>query len=133
MHPNKLRNLLPSFAMEMGRSVEEVEAVTNYYYKTLRSKLSSLENTMVHIHNLGNFYVKEKALDKSIDITSKFLARLNPTDFTEYGMRKQMKINHDLMKALKEKLNDERSRRRSVINKRFNNEPEKKRNPDLEE
>ena len=119
--------------MEMGRSVEEVEAVTNYYYKTLRSKLSSLENTMVHVHNLGNFYVKEKALDKSIDITSKFLARLNPTDFTEYGMRKQMKINHDLMKTLKEKLNDERSRRREVINKRFNNESKEKRNTNLEE
>jgi hypothetical protein len=119
--------------MEMGRSVEEVEAVTSFYYKTLRSKLSSLESTMVHVHNLGNFYVKEKALDKSIDITGKFLARLNPADFTEYGMRKQMKVNHDLMKALKEKLNDERSRRRDVINKRFNNEPKEKRDSDMEE
>jgi len=133
LHPNKLRNLLPSFAMEMGRSVEEVEAVTSYYYKTLRSKLSSLESTMVHVHNLGNFYVKEKALDKSMDITGKFLSRLSTTDFTEYGMRKQMKINYDLMKALKEKLNDERSRRRDIINKRFNNESKEERNTNLEE
>jgi len=133
LHPNKLRNLLPSFAMEMGHSVEEVEAVTSYYYKTLRSKLSSLESTMVHVHNLGNFYVKEKALDKSIDITGKFLSRLSTADFTEYGMRKQMKINYDLMKALKEKLNDERSRRRDVINKRFNNESKEKRDSNMEE
>ncbi len=108
--------------MEMECSVEEVSAVTSYYYKTLRSKLSSLTEPTVHVHNLGNFYIKENTLDKSMDTSLKYLSKLSTTDFSEYGMRRDIKNNYDKMCAIKEKLDTERLRRRSVINKRFNNE-----------
>jgi len=116
--------------MEIEYSVEEVEAVTKFFYKTLRSKLSSLEQPTIHVHNLGNFYIKEKALDRNIDWCVRYLEKLNPADITEYGMRKSVKTNYELMKQIKGKLDDERSRRREVINKRYGTE--KKRNSDLE-
>lgn len=124
MHPSKVRDLLPSFAMEMDCSVEEVSAVTSYFYKTLRSKLSGLTEPTVHVHNLGNFYIKENALDVSIDASVKYLSKLSTTDIAEYGMRRDIKNNYEKMCLIKDKLNQERMRRRSIINKRFNNEPE---------
>lgn len=133
MHPNKLRNLLPSFAMEMNRSVDEVEAVTSFFYKTLRSKLSSLEHTVVHVQNLGNFYIKEKALDNNIQRYEKVLERLGVGSLEEYGMKKKMRLELNQMVEIKSKLSDEKQRRRFIINKRFNNESEEKRNNNLEE
>lgn len=133
MHPNKLRNLLPSFAMEMNRSVDEVEAVTSFFYKTLRSKLSSLEHTVAHVQNLGNFYIKEKALDNNIQRYEKVLEKLGVGSLEEYGMKKKMRLELNKMVEIKSKLSDEKQRRRSIINKRFNNESEKKRNNNLEE
>ena len=122
MHPLKVRDLLPSFAMEMECPVDEVAAVTSYYYKTLRAKLSGLTDPTVHVHNLGNFYIKENTLDKSMEISLKYLSKLSTTDFEEYSMKKGIKNNYEKMCFIKEKLNQERLRRRSVINKRFNNE-----------
>lgn len=133
MHPSKLRNLLPSFAMEMERPVDEVEAVTNFFYKTLRAKLSELNNTMVHAHNLGTFYIKENALDNSIQATQHILDKLTNTDITEYGMKKKLLQQQETMSNIKQKLTDEKQRRRSIIDKRFNNESGKKRHKNMEE
>lgn len=124
MHPSKVRDLLPSFAMEMDCSVEEVSAVTSYFYKTLRSKLSGLVEPTVHVHNLGNFYIKENALDVSIDASIKYLSKLSTADIAEYGMKRDIKNSFEKMSLIKNKLDLERMRRRSIINKRFNNESE---------
>jgi hypothetical protein len=118
--------------MEMECSVEEVSAVTSYYYKTLRSTLSGLTEPTVHVHNLGNFYIKENALDKNMDISLNYLSKLSTTDIAEYGMRRDIKNNYEKMSLIKNKLDLERMRRRSVINKRYNNEPEKEYNINLE-
>jgi len=119
--------------MEMERPVDEVEAVTNFFYKTLRAKLSELNNTMVHAHNLGTFYIKENALDNSIQATQHILDKLTNTDITEYGMKKKLLQQQETMSNIKQKLTDEKQRRRSIIDKRFNNESGKKRHKNMEE
>lgn len=133
MHPNKVRNLLPSFAMEIGVSVEEVEAVTGFLYKKIRQTLGTLQAPAVRVPNLGNFYIKEDTLDREIAKYEKILENLSDTDFTEYGLKKDLKQRYDLMVAMKGKLNDERQRRVAVINKRYNNELENKHNQVVEE
>lgn len=133
MHPNKVRNLLPSFAMEIGVSVEEVEAVTGFLYKKIRQTLGTLQAPAVRVPNLGNFYIKEDTLDREITKYEKILENLSDTDFTEYGLKKDLKQRYDLMVAMKGKLNDERQRRVAVINKRYNNELENKHNQVVEE
>ena len=116
----------------MEYSVEEVSTVTSYFYKTLRAKLSSLTEPTVHVHNLGNFYIKENALDNSLETSLNYLSKLSTADIAEYGMRRDIKNNYEKMSFIKNKLDMERLRRRSVINKRFNNEPEKEHNSTLE-
>ena len=48
-------------------------------------------------------------------------------------MKKKMRLELNQMVEIKSKLSDEKQRRRFIINKRFNNESEEKRNNNLEE
>lgn len=117
--------------MEMGRSVDEVEAVINFFYKTVRSNLSGLTFPTVHIPNLGNFYIKERALDEEIKKLTIFQDRLSDEDIKQYGIKREIKARITSLEKMKEMLNEERKRRVSVIQKRYGNKEQH--NQNLEE
>jgi hypothetical protein len=123
LRPLKVRDLLPSFAMEMDRPVEEVQAVVAFYYKTLRQKLTSLETVNVQVENLGTFYIKERALHNQIDKLNNYTNKLSDTDIKQYEIKLQVARKIEMMKNMVELILEEKQRRRVVINKRFNNEP----------
>lgn len=125
MKPLKVRDLLPSFAMEMGRPVEEVQTVIAFYYKTLRQKLSGLESVNIQVENLGTFYIKERALNKYIISSEKYKEKLSDINIREYETKLNVQKRIDAMKNIVELLAKEKLRRKDVINKRFNNESEK--------
>ena len=125
MNPDKVRNLIPSFAMEMGKPVEEVEAVIGFFYKSLRQELSSLSSTVILVENLGNFYVKEKCLDVTITTVEKLIDGTSNKTIREYTTKQELKESLDKMVNLKSLLQQERDRRIGVINKRYNNESDK--------
>jgi len=125
LKPLKVRDLLPSFAMEMGRPVEEVQTVIAFYYKTLRQKLSGLESVNIQVENLGTFYIKERALNKYIISSEKYKEKLSDINIREYETKLNVQKRIDAMKNIVELLAKEKLRRKDVINKRFNNESEK--------
>jgi hypothetical protein len=125
LNPDKVRNLIPSFAMEMGRPVEEVEAVIGFFYKSLRQELSSLSSTVILVENLGNFYVKEKCLDVTMSTVEKLIDGTSNKTIREYTTKQELKESLDKMVNLKSLLQQERNRRVEVINKRYNNESNK--------
>lgn len=111
--------------MEMDHPVHEVAAVIGFYYKNLRQKLSSLESPSVQIENLGTFYIKEKALDSDILKANRISDSLSGNTIQEYAMKQNIKSKQEMMVKVKGMLDLERLRRRSVIEKRFGNGPEK--------
>lgn len=123
MKPLKVRDLIPSFAMDMGRSVDEVQAVISFYYKTVRQKLSNLESVNVQLENLGTFYIKERALHKQIEKNENYADRLSDNDIKEYERKLEVKKKTDKMRNMVDLVLEEKQRRKEVINKRFNNEP----------
>ena len=122
MKPLKVKDLIPSFAMEIDRAVHEVHAVMSFYYKTVRQKLTSLESVNVQVENLGTFYVKERALNKQIDINEKYMNKLSDSDIKQYERKLDVKKKTELMKNMTSLILEEKQRRKEVINKRFNNE-----------
>ncbi len=122
MRPLKVRDLLPSFAMEMNRPVEEVQAVVAFYYKTLRQKLTSLDSVNVQVENLGTFYIKERALNGQIDKLNNYTNKLSDNDIKQYEIKLQVGRKIGIMRNMVDLLLEEKQRRRQVINKRFNNE-----------
>lgn len=117
-----MKDLVPSFAMEMGRPVEEVAAVMSYYYKTIRSTASQLNCVNIHLENLGNFYIKERALDATIEKYERFIVMLSDNKINEYASKLSASDKLALMQKTKAILDNERARRKLVIDKRFNNE-----------
>ena len=111
--------------MEMGRPVEEVEAVIGFFYKSLRQELSSLSSTVILVENLGNFYVKEKCLDTTMNTIEKLIDGTSNKTIREYTTKQELKESLDKMINLKSLLQQERDRRVEVINKRYNNESNK--------
>lgn len=122
MNPHKVKDLLPSFAMEIDKPVHEVQAVMLFYYKTIRQQLTKLEDVNVHLENLGTFYIKERALDSYIEKCENIIEILSNNTIKEYASKEDYKIKLQKMKNMKDLLLDEKQRRKDVINKRFNNE-----------
>lgn len=122
MHPQKVKDLVPSFAMQMGRPVEEVRTVMSFYYKTIRQKLSNLEAVNVHLENLGKFYLKEKAIDSYMEKCEYIINTLSNNTIKEYASKVEYQEKLNIVKKAKEYILEERDRRKQVINKRFNNE-----------
>jgi nucleoid DNA-binding protein len=122
LRPTKVKELLPGFAMSMNRPVDEVTAVVSFYYKTVRSKLTSLASPSVQIDNLGTFYIKERALDNDLLRTQKLIDHLSSLTITEHEMKKSLRNRVELMNAVKQMLNIEKDRRGKIIQKRFSDE-----------
>jgi predicted metal-dependent hydrolase len=125
LRPTKVKELLPGFAMSMNRPVEEVSAVVSFYYKTVRSKLTSLASPSVQLDNLGTFYIKQRALDHDLERTQKLIDHLGSLTITEHAMKKDLRHRMELMSTLRQMLDIEKERRVQIIQKRFGNEPGK--------
>jgi hypothetical protein len=114
--------------MEIGNPVDEVQAVMSYYYKTIRQHLTQIEDVNVHLENLGTFYIKERALDSYIEKCEYIINDLSNNNIKEYASKVDYKERLVKVQNMKNILLEEKQRRKEVINKRFNNEP----NTDLE-
>ncbi len=131
MHPSKVRDLIPSYAMEMDKSVDEVQAVMSFYYKTIRQKLSQLESVNIHLENLGHFYVKENALNAYETKCKQIIDAMSNDTIREYSIKKDYQEKLKLIEKMREMLDEERGRKKVARNKRFNNEIQEP-NTDLE-
>jgi len=119
LKPSKVRDLIPSFAMEIGESVDVVTSVIGFYYKKVRLHLGNLKSSSIQIENLGSFYIKERALDNNINKYENLIKQSSNNTITEYAAKVSNKEKLEMMKTVKEKLNIEKERRKEVINKRF--------------
>lgn len=111
--------------MEIGSPVDEVQAVMSFYYKTIRQHLTQLENVNIHLENLGTFYIKERALDSYIEKCEYIINELSNDTIKDYASKVDYKGRLAKVQKMKDILLEEKQRRKDVINKRFNNEPNK--------
>jgi hypothetical protein len=120
LKPFKTKDLLPSFAMEIERPVEEVQSVLSFYYKNIRTSLSNLESASVHLENLGTFYIKERALDSYIAKCEYIISGISNKTIKEYASKVSYQDKLVMLNKIKNLLFIEKERRQEVINKRFN-------------
>lgn len=92
----------------------------------LRAKLSSLDAKAVQAANLGTFYIKERALDASIQKSKNMLSHFDQSTIKGYEIVVDVKERLFKMEYVKELLNQERQRQKEIINKRFGNVSEQK-------
>jgi nucleoid DNA-binding protein len=63
MIPKKPQEIIKQVAEEMDLPQSMVDDIISFYYKEVRRNLSSLEHPKVNLPGLGNFIIKQKAVN----------------------------------------------------------------------
>lgn len=66
MRPKKCKDLYPEVASQTGVTLDEVKAVSEFFWAEVRESLVNLRDVKVHLTNLGDFTVKHWLIDKEI-------------------------------------------------------------------
>jgi len=67
LRPKKAKDFTPEVAEELNISEDIVKDVVDYYWRSIRKNLSSLEHTRIHLTNLGDFTIKHWKIDGMIE------------------------------------------------------------------
>lgn len=118
MRPLKPKDFIASVALEHNLPQEVVSEIINEYWKDVRSTLSSLEHTMVCVHNLGTFTIKHWTLDKQMILLKSAISKLDPGPRAE-KRRVNMETKLKAIETIVERRKDE-AQRKDFIKKHKN-------------
>ena len=76
MNPIKRKTIVEKTAQDLGLSVQTVDEIVSFYYKTVQKKLSAAEHQSIAVPNLGTFVVKRKALEEKIKKNIYFVQKI---------------------------------------------------------
>ena len=134
MKPSKAKALIPNTALITNSSEELVEDLMDYYWRDVRKNLSSLNNSRIHISNLGDFVIKHWKLSDKIEALEKWEENNKQKGMQQMTARfKTVETLFDL-KKMQGIIATENQRKEFIkLHKITSNEFKGKHNPDLEE
>lgn len=88
MNPKKPSKLYKPLAEELNISEDLVEDIIQFYYKTLRLKLSNLEAPRINVEGLGHFVIKPISVRNAITRYSKVLDTHDTSTYNAYFHKK---------------------------------------------
>jgi hypothetical protein len=89
LKPIKRKEISQKIADKMNLSLETIDEIINCYFKSVQTKLSSLENERLVVDGFGTFYIKRQKLEDKMIAYKIVLDRLESkenldmSDFTE--------------------------------------------------
>ena len=90
MNPRKPSKLYKSVAEELLISEDLVEDIVQFYYKTLRLKLSNLDSPRINVEGLGHFVIKPVSVRNAIGRYSKVLDTHDTSTYNAYFHKKMI-------------------------------------------
>ena len=72
MRPKKAKEFIPDVANQVDLPEDIIKDIIDYYWRTIRKNLSSLEHVRIHLTNLGDFVIKHWKIDDKIDKLEKW-------------------------------------------------------------
>lgn len=121
MNPVKPKGLYKEVSEDLNVSETLVDNFMTFYYKDLRSNLSSLSHTKINIDGLGVMHVKAKTIKSLLVSLSDKLDRIGTNTFAKYFNRKKIESRLELIKVIDAKLEEDKLKRKNFI-KNKNNE-----------
>lgn len=94
----KAKSLIKLTATQMKVDEELASDVIDFYYATLRKKMSSLQYSRIRVVGIGVFYVSKKKLNHSINTLISMLRDESPNNFKKLA---RLKINNELVEKQK--------------------------------
>jgi nucleoid DNA-binding protein len=76
LNPIKRRTIVEKTAADLDLSVQTVDEIVSFYYKTVQKKLAAVKHHSIVVPNLGTFVIKRKALEEKIKKNILFVQKI---------------------------------------------------------
>ena len=104
MNPKKPSKLYKPLAEELNISEDLVEDIIQFYYKTLRLKLSNLEAPRINVEGLGHFVIKPISVRNAITRYSKVLDTHDTSTYNAYFHKKMIETKLSALIEIEKKI-----------------------------
>lgn len=119
MRPRKCKDLYEEVSRQSEATLDEVKAVSEFFWAEVREALTNLSDVKVHLTNLGDFTVKHWLIDKEIRKCEALAEQRKGS--APIGV--QMKIRMDMLNKVKQIQLEESQRKEFIYNhKKLTNE-----------
>lgn len=125
MRPIKCKELYPDVAAQCGVTPEDVKAVSDFFWHTVRQKLTTLQDIRVHVTNLGDFTIKHWLIDKEIKKCQDIVDKRTGPSAQKYTIGLQMQQRMELLLAAGQ-MHQEEAQRKEFIQHHKNQTHENK-------
>lgn len=88
MIPKKPKQIVKIVSEELDISQELVDDLSTFYYKTLRKKLSNVEDLKYRLPGLGHFLIRNTGVNKAIRKFESMKKGMGDATFNNYHNRK---------------------------------------------
>jgi hypothetical protein len=124
MNPKKSSILYRPIAEELLINESLVEDLIQFYYKTLRVKLSNLESPRINIEGLGHLVIKPISVRNAIARYSKVLDTHDTSTYNAYYHKKMLETKLEALIEIEKKITQEETLRNNFIKDKNENSTE---------
>lgn len=118
MVPKKAREFKKEVAEELGLSEEVVSNVVDFYWETVRKKMSSLSEPAIEIPNFGIFRVKHWGIDEEIEKLKKIIES-KEGNFTQYERKRDLEEKIAALEKIKTTVQEEKAKFKIIKQARY--------------
>jgi nucleoid DNA-binding protein len=119
MTPKKANKLYKELTKEFEIQEDLAEDLIEFYYKSLRKKLSSLTDLRINVDGLGHFVIKIQKVKKSIPHYEKILKNHDTSTFGAYHNKKSVEEKLDLLNKIHDKVEIELTKRKNFKDEKY--------------
>jgi hypothetical protein len=119
MIPKRANKLYKELTKEFDVSEDLVEVLVEAYYKDLRQKLTSLEDTRINVDGLGHFVIKVKKVKKAIPHYEKVLLNHDTSTFGAYHNKKSIEEKLENLKRIQIKIEKNLEKKKNFKNEKY--------------
>jgi nucleoid DNA-binding protein len=119
MIPKKANSLYKKITSEFEVSEDLVNKLVENYYKTLRKKLSGLDDLRINVEGLGHFFIKIQKIKTAIPHYEKILKNNNNVTFSDYYNKKNIDEKLKLLNIIHDKAIKELNKRKKFKDEKY--------------
>ena len=119
MTPKKANKLYKELTKEFEIQESLAEDLIEFYYKTLRKKLSDLTDLRINVDGLGHFVIKIQKVKQAIPHYEKVLKNHDTSTFGAYHNKKNVEEKMELLNQINNKADQELIKRQNFKDEKY--------------
>lgn len=118
MIPKKAKEFKKDVAQELGLSEEMVSCVIDFYWETVRRRMTNLSDPAIEIPNFGIFKVKHWAIDNEIEKLKRVIES-KEGKFTQYELKRDLEEKIAALERIKAQVAEEKEKFKNIKQERY--------------